>query len=195
MKAYYELSYIDSFGHGTYEYFYCTEEQIKQKAKELFEKEIEYAVDEEKAKESGMRNKPFEFDNDDCKGYIVKEVGFILSHDINWKLLDIDTNNRNVRNIYILTNQGHWATSEYLGVYTNLKEAKKQLKLKLDKPNELATTGEDDERLPNGICKKTDFGYSCSYYYWAKTSYEYDEWDIQANTNILTKKDIIKLVS
>ncbi len=192
MRAYYELSYVDSFGNGGYQYFYCTEEQIKAKAKELYESELKFAVDKDKAKECGVRKLPFElFDN--CCGYIVKDVGFILSHNINWKLLDISPNSKNIRNIYLLSNQCHWATNEYLGVYTNLKEAKEQLKLQLKKPNELAKVDEDGKRLPNGVCKKTDFGYTCSYFYWSKTSYEYDEWDIESNTNVLIKKEINKI--
>lgn len=192
MKAYYELSYVDSFGNGEYKYFYCTEEQIKDEAKKLFEEQLQFAVDEVKVKGCGVREKPFEFFND-CRGYIVKEVGFVLSHDINWKLLDINPDNKNVKNIYVLINRSHFTTSQYLGVYSNLKEAKKQLKQQLKKPNEIAKYDEDDEKLPNGICIKTDDGYMCSYFYWSKTSYEYDEWDIESNTNILTKKEIRKI--
>lgn len=194
MKAYYELSYIDDFGNGIYEYFYCSEEQIKEKAKDLFDKEFIHVISEDKIKDA-TSSKTYDFDNELCKGYITKDVGYVLAHYIDWKKLDIDTNKKRVKNIYLLSNQCHWATSQYLGIYTNLKEAKKQLKLKLEKPSELAKEDDDGNKLPNGICKKTDSGFVCSYFYWIKTSYEYDEWDIKANTNILTKKEITKLAS
>lgn len=189
MEAYYELSYVDEFGNGTYEYFYCTEKQIKEKAKCLFDKEVIFAVDEKGLEECGMAKEPFEFD-DNCKGYIVKEIGFTLPHHINWKKLPFDEKNKKIKNIYVLLSQCHHMTSDYISVFSNLKEAKEQMKLQLEKPNELAKEDEDGKKLPNGIIKKTEYGYVCSYFYWSKTSYEYDEWDIEATSNTLTVKKV-----
>jgi len=114
MKEYYQLSYVDDFGNGNYQYFYCTEEQIKEKAKELFNEEITHVISEDKLDEATSR-KTHEFDDKSCKGYITKDVGFILAHYIDWKKLDISSNNKNVKNIYILTSPCHWGTSQYLG--------------------------------------------------------------------------------
>lgn len=155
----------------------------------MFEQELPLAVNEEALSADGRgNNKPFEFSIEECKGYVFKDVGFVLSHKIDWKLLDIDYKQK-IKNVWVLSNISDW-TEEHLGTYTNLKEAKRQLKLQLTKPHEIAIKDEDNKKLPNGICKKTDFGYSCSYFYWRKTSYEYDEWDISSNTNILRKKDV-----
>lgn len=191
-KAYYQLSYLDDFGSGSYEYFYCTEEQIKIKAKELFVSEIEFMISSDRL-EDATSEKCYEFDESDCKGYITKDVGFVLAHHIKWEKLDINSDNKRVKNIYMLSSISHWVVSDFLGIYTNLKEAKKQLKLKLEKPSELALEDDDGEKLPNGKCLKTDSGYACSYFYWSKTSYEYDEYDIERNTNILQKKTIVRL--
>ena len=193
MKAYYELSYVDVFGHGNYEYFYCTEEQIKVKAKALFDKEIVNVATEEQLKECGMSKKTFEFDNDKCKGYIVKEAGFVLPHHINWKKLPFDPLNKNIKNVYVLQSQCHYMTISYLDVYSNLQEAKKQMKAHLKEPSEIAKENEDGTKLPNGIVKKTEHGYICGYFYWEKTSYEYDEWDITSISNTLTVKKIKKV--
>lgn len=192
MKAYYELSYVDTFGHGSYQYFYCSEDQIKTEAKSLFDKEVKLAVSEDKVHECGMAKKAFEFDAENCKGYVVKGVGFVLPHHIDWKKLPFDPLNKNIKNIYILESQCHFMTSTYIGVYSNLKEAKKQMKQQLQKPSEIAKTDWDDKKLPNGIIKKTEYGYVCSYFYWEKTSYEYDEYDIAAISNILTVRKIAK---
>lgn len=191
-KEYYQLSYLDDFGSGSYEYFYCTEDQIKIKAKEIFNSEIGFVISSDKLEES-TSNKCYEFDELDCKGYITKDVGFILAHHIKWEKLDINSDNKKIRNIYILSSISHWVVSDFLGIYTNLKEGKKQLKLKLEKPSELAIEDDNGEKLPNGICIKNNDDYVCSYYYWDKTSYEYEEYDIASNTNILQKKTIIIL--
>lgn len=58
MKAYYELSYIDDFGNGIYEYFYCSEEQIKEKAKDLFDKEFIHVISEDKIKDATSSKTP-----------------------------------------------------------------------------------------------------------------------------------------
>jgi len=190
MKAYYELSYIDVFGNGNYDYFHCTEDEIKQKAKALFDKEVVFAVYERELKECGMAKNPFEFDNYTCNGYVVKKVGFILPHYINWKKLPFNPENKNIKNIYVLQEQCHNMRSSYIDVYSNLMEAKKQIKSHLKQPSELAKEDEDGVKLPNGIVKKTERGFVCSYFYWGKTSYEYDEWDIQAISNTLTVKKV-----
>lgn len=187
---FYELSYVDDFGNGSHDYFYCTEAEIKQKARSLFDKEVLFAVNEEGLKECGMAKKSFDFDDKNCKGYIVKEVGFTLPHHVDWKKLPFDSKNKNIKKIYVLKSQCHHMTSSYLDVYSNLLEAKKQMKLHLTKPSEIVKEDEDGRKLPNGIIKKTEHGYICSYFYWSKTSYEYDEWDIEAVSNTLTVKKI-----
>ena len=191
LKQYFKVSYLDEFGIGTINYYHGTFKQIQDIIKELFESEKLKAS----SKDNDMYSADtplYKFDENTYTGYVIKEVGFTLKHYITWKELNIK---QNIRFIYELS-ENHYMCKSLVSTSTSLKKALKKLKSfskKEVKGSKLAEYDFDDNLLKHGSIKKTGNTYTCNYYYWEKTSYEYDEWDIKSTSFTLQKIKIKEL--
>lgn len=192
-KSLFQFSYLDDFGNGLQNYFYTTESQIKKMAKELFEKEKLKASTKKDEMMYSSDTDLFSFDEESCTGYVIKEVGFVLKHYIDYKKI---SDNKCKSAIYELF-EHQYMCKDTVGIYYSLSKGLKKLKeisLKASKGSTLATEDEEGNSVKNGKLTKDKRGnYHCNYYYWHKTSYEYDEYDISSTGYVLEPIRIVEI--
>jgi 8-oxo-dGTP pyrophosphatase MutT (NUDIX family) len=192
-KKLFKFTYLDEFGNGLTQYINTTKNQIKKIARDLFNEEKLKASSGDLNSSYGPGTKLYNFDEDSCKGYVIKDVGFTLKHSINYEELSFKMEEKY---IYELTNN-FYMCREIVKTFKNLKNGKRTLKklsLESVKGYKLAKEDYEGKKISNGVVKKDKNGnYSCNYYYWNNTSYEYDEWDIDCTKYILKPYEIINL--
>lgn len=196
-KHYYEISIIDDFGNGSREYFYTDESTIRKLAHKHYTNEKKKAsVGENEIEE--YKNKPlYEWSRATSMGYVVQHCGFTLKTSIQWKKLDLELN-RYKNTLYVLDNVGHFMVVDHVGVFVSFKKglnALRELSAKAVANTELAHEDEDGNKIRNGqirhVIKNNRVSeYLCPYSFWVKTSYEYDEWDIQSTGFVLRVKEV-----
>jgi len=197
MRSYYEISVIDDFGNGSREYFYTDESTIRKLAHKHYTREKKKASVGENEIEEYKNTPLYEWSKDTSTGYVIQHCGFTLKTKVEWKKLDLDLN-RYKNTLYVLDNVGHFMVVEHVTVFPSLKKglnALKELSAKAVANTELAYEDEDGNKVKNGqvrhVIKNNRVSeYLCPYCYWVKTSYEYDEWDIQSTGFILRAKEV-----
>lgn len=197
MRYFYELLKIDDFGNGTREYFYTDEATIRKLAHKRYTSEKKKASIGENEIEEYKDRPLYEWNKSTSMGYVIQHCGFTLKAKIEWKKLDLNLK-RYKNTLYVLDDVGHFMVMSHINVLASLKEGLKALKehsAKAIKNIELAKEDEDGNKVRNGQVRHvvknnriTD--YLCPYYFWEKTSYEYDEWDIRATGFILHVKKV-----
>lgn len=197
MKCFYELSKIDDFKNGTREYFYTDEATIRKLAHKRYTSEKKKASIGENEIEEYKDRPLYEWNKSTSMGYVIQHCGFTLKTKIEWKKLDLNLK-RYKNTLYVLDDVSHFMVADHINVFPSLKQglnALKELSAKAVANTELAHEDEDGNKVKNGqirhIVKNNRVTeYLCPYSFWVKTSYEYDEWDIQSTGFILHVKKV-----
>ena len=201
---FYEIYIEDEFGNGNYQIYYAkNEELIKKLVFKLYTDEKKNVIKDVKKieKENLDNNLPlFNWNEEENSGYVTQDLGYVLKVSIGYNTLDLNSDKFKSK-IYTIKDREHYMCTEQLGYFLTLKEGKEKLKLlskeKSFKRN-LAEEDEDGYKVKHGIIRKHIVEnqkpfYSCNYFYWEKTSYEYEEYDFHSTGIILEEINIQKI--
>ncbi|AHJ13138.1 hypothetical protein [Sulfurospirillum multivorans] len=197
MKNYYELSMIDDFGSGIREYFYTNEATIRKLTYSRYKREKRKASVGDRDGDMHQNEPLFNWNKTTSTGYVIQHCGFTMKNIIEWKKLDLGLK-RYKNSLYALDDVGHFMVVEHINVFASVKEGLKALRdhsSKAAQNVELAKEDEDGCKLRNGqvrhvVKDNRATEYLCPYHFWVKTSYEYEEWDLNATGFILHVKEV-----